>query len=103
MMDTTRTSRIDGTAIEVSTAQLIMYRLDKQDAVLDEIREHVRMTNGRVTAIELARERERGAADALQKERQTSRNWTQWAITTLIAIVSILLTCGAVATGIVAL
>lgn len=83
----------------VSTVQLLIYRLDKQDAVLEEIRDHVRRTNGRVTALELANAHSEGVAAA----RATTRNWTQWTITTLIAILAVVLTCGAVATGIIAL
>lgn len=41
-------------------AKLILWRLDRQDRTLEEIREHVAATNGRVSKLELWRARTNG-------------------------------------------
>lgn len=45
-------------------AEMILYRLDKQDEKLDKIHEQAVKTNGRVTGLELWRARVEGAKQA---------------------------------------
>lgn len=60
-------------------------RMDSQDKTLDEIHEQVRTTNGRVTALEMARERELGASEQREKTGSTFR-WRVGVTMTLLTI-----------------
>lgn len=56
-------------------------RMDAQDKTLDEIHTQVRTTNGRVTALEMARERELGASE----QRDKTGTKIQWRVGVMMA------------------